>query len=309
VPLPQDIKALDWLQCQPQSCRLYPRCYFAPKSYEGSIVESPSTDGLDKYMDQLHTNIVRGVAGVGSAILFNNFHHSSIKDWKAIRRFLSVDSPLIRVYGSIRFSSETELSVEWLGFGSFYFVVPQIELDEFENYSVLAATIAWDHSLLRTFKESIYVLELSLQEVSCQVMETGKRLHLSVIKKYHVPNEFFWEAAIQELSKMTDSSVSKFEALLEPCKQLQQFPNVNALWAFLIIEECCRLGITYFCIAPGSRSSALAVAAAQNSHASCISCIDERSLAFHALGYARGSHKPAAVITSSGTAISNLLPA
>lgn len=40
----------------------------------------------------------------------------------------------------------------------------------------------------------------------------------------------------------------------------------------------------------------------------CISCYDERSLGFHALGYGRGSRKPAVVITSSGTAVSNLLP-
>lgn len=40
----------------------------------------------------------------------------------------------------------------------------------------------------------------------------------------------------------------------------------------------------------------------------CISCYDERSLGFHALGYGRGSRKPAIVITSSGTAVSNLLP-
>lgn len=99
------------------------------------------------------------------------------------------------------------------------------------------------------------------------------------------------------------------ESLLEADKLLEIFPNINTLWAFLIVEECCRLGITYFCIAPGSRSSPLAVAAAQNSRASCISCIDERSLAFHALGYGKGSYKPAAVITSSGTALSNLLPA
>lgn len=42
---------------------------------------------------------------------------------------------------------------------------------------------------------------------------------------------------------------------------------------------------------------------------SCTACFDERSLSFHAIGYARGCHKPAVVITSSGTAISNLLPA
>lgn len=123
------------------------------------------------------------------------------------------------------------------------------------------------------------------------------------------------EAGIVKNSKLNDIwqelelKARQYESLLEPDKHLEIFPNINAVWAFLIVEECCRLGITYFCIAPGSRSSPLAVAAAQNPHASCISCIDERSLAFHALGYGKGSYKPAAVITSSGTALSNLLPA
>lgn len=81
------------------------------------------------------------------------------------------------------------------------------------------------------------------------------------------------------------------------------------VWASLIVEECVRLGLTYFCIAPGSRSSPLAISACSHPMTTCISCIDERSLAFHALGYGRGSHKPAIVITTSGTAVSNLLPA
>nr|XP_016459750.1 PREDICTED: uncharacterized protein LOC107783289 [Nicotiana tabacum] len=61
--------------------------------------------------------------------------------------------------------------------------------------------------------------------------------------------------------------------------------------------------------APGSRSSPLAIAASTHPATSCIACIDERSLAFHAVGYARSSHKPAVIITSSGTAVSNLHPA
>ncbi|KAK7384911.1 hypothetical protein VNO78_30614 [Psophocarpus tetragonolobus] len=90
---------------------------------------------------------------------------------------------------------------------------------------------------------------------------------------------------------------------------LKKSANINAVWASLIIEECTRLGLMYFCIAPGSRSSPLAVAAASNKLVTCISCFDERSLAFHAVGYGRGSHIPAVVITSSGTAVSNLFPA
>lgn len=65
----------------------------------------------------------------------------------------------------------------------------------------------------------------------------------------------------------------------------------------------------YFCIAPGSRSSPLAISASAHQLTTCISCYDERSLAYHAVGYARGSLRPAVVITSSGTAVSNLLPA
>ncbi|KAG4382072.1 hypothetical protein GLYMA_15G277066v4 [Glycine max] len=67
----------------------------------------------------------------------------------------------------------------------------------------------------------------------------------------------------------------------------------------------------YLCTAPGSRSSPVAVADAVASHKliTCISCFDERSLAYHAVGYGRGSHIPAVAITSSGTAVSNLLPA
>ncbi|KAI5055725.1 hypothetical protein GOP47_0029246 [Adiantum capillus-veneris] len=109
--------------------------------------------------------------------------------------------------------------------------------------------------------------------------------------------------------KELDLKIRQFEAILQPFSPLEDAVNINALWARLVIEECCRLGISYFCIAPGSRSSPLAVAAAENHKANCVSCVDERSLAFHALGYGRGASKPAAVITSSGTAVSNLLPA
>lgn len=67
--------------------------------------------------------------------------------------------------------------------------------------------------------------------------------------------------------------------------------------------------VQHFCIAPGSQSSPLAAAAAANPRVTCTSCIDERSLAYYALGYGRGARTPAAVITTSGTAVSNLMPA
>lgn len=86
-----------------------------------------------------------------------------------------------------------------------------------------------------------------------------------------------------------------------------------ALYINLSFLCCCTwisfILFKYFCVAPGSRSSPLAVAASTHPLVTCIACFDERSLAFHAVGYAKGFHKPAVVITSSGTAVSNLLPA
>lgn len=84
---------------------------------------------------------------------------------------------------------------------------------------------------------------------------------------------------------------------------------MNTFWAELIIEELVRCGVDYFCISPGSRSTPLVVAAARNDRARTIICYDERGAAFHAVGYARACGKPAAVITTSGTAVANLLPA
>ena len=86
-------------------------------------------------------------------------------------------------------------------------------------------------------------------------------------------------------------------------------PNANQAWADLIVGELVRGGVGVFCVAPGSRSTPLTLAAERHPTARVVVCIDERSLGFYALGYGKGSGKAAAVITSSGTAVANLLPA
>ena len=85
--------------------------------------------------------------------------------------------------------------------------------------------------------------------------------------------------------------------------------NINILWSALIVEELIRHGIDYFCLSPGSRSTPLTTAAARNPGAKKIVIYDERSAAYHALGYARATGKPAALICTSGTAPANYLPA
>lgn len=85
--------------------------------------------------------------------------------------------------------------------------------------------------------------------------------------------------------------------------------SLNQLWAQLIIEELVRSGVNYICIGPGSRSTPLVIAAARHPGVQTFIGHDERSLGFHALGYARATKSPAAIITTSGTAVANLYPA
>lgn len=71
-------------------------------------------------------------------------------------------------------------------------------------------------------------------------------------------------------------------------------------------------GVEHIYLAPGSRSQALAIAADQLARAGRVQLhvrIDERSMAFSALGTALASEKPVALITTSGTAVANLHPA
>lgn len=85
--------------------------------------------------------------------------------------------------------------------------------------------------------------------------------------------------------------------------------NLNSLWAKLLIDELVRCGVTQFCIAPGSRSTPLVAAAARNKRVRITVHTDERGAGFFAVGYGRATGRPAAVITTSGTAVANLVPA
>ncbi len=83
----------------------------------------------------------------------------------------------------------------------------------------------------------------------------------------------------------------------------------NSFRAQLIIEELLRCGVGFFAVSPGSRSSPLVCALAEQKDANSIIHYDERGAAFCALGYTRASGKPAVLICTSGTAVANYLPA
>ncbi|PLR34469.1 2-succinyl-5-enolpyruvyl-6-hydroxy-3-cyclohexene-1-carboxylic-acid synthase [Chimaeribacter coloradensis] len=83
----------------------------------------------------------------------------------------------------------------------------------------------------------------------------------------------------------------------------------NRRWATLLIEALSRHAIQHVCIAPGSRSTPLTLAAAAHPRLQCHTHFDERGLGHLALGLAKGSGQPVAVIVTSGTAAANLYPA
>ncbi|OJA07402.1 2-succinyl-5-enolpyruvyl-6-hydroxy-3-cyclohexene-1-carboxylic-acid synthase [Halomonas sp. QHL1] len=89
----------------------------------------------------------------------------------------------------------------------------------------------------------------------------------------------------------------------------KEHATFNHVWAALMLEELYRLGVRDVVLAPGSRSSPLTMAASEHAGLRCHCHFDERGLGFMALGIARGSQRPVAVITTSGTAVANLYPA
>lgn len=84
--------------------------------------------------------------------------------------------------------------------------------------------------------------------------------------------------------------------------------NVNGVWAGAFLDELARAGVEVVSVAPGSRSTPLVLAAAQDGRFRMFSVVDERSAGFFALGVGKASGRPAAVITTSGTAGANLFP-
>lgn len=83
-------------------------------------------------------------------------------------------------------------------------------------------------------------------------------------------------------------------------------------YAQALLAQLIAQGVRDVVVCPGSRSAPLAYALVQAERAGLIRLhvrIDERTAGFLALGLAKGSGVPAAVVTTSGTAVANLHPA
>ncbi|HOJ33202.1 MAG TPA: 2-succinyl-5-enolpyruvyl-6-hydroxy-3-cyclohexene-1-carboxylic-acid synthase [Candidatus Hydrogenedentes bacterium] len=90
---------------------------------------------------------------------------------------------------------------------------------------------------------------------------------------------------------------------------MQDLKNLNYEWARFIVEELARTGVHMFFISPGARSAPLTAAVAANQRVKTVVHYDERGAAFCALGYAKSTKSPAALICTSGTATANYFPA
>lgn len=74
-------------------------------------------------------------------------------------------------------------------------------------------------------------------------------------------------------------------------------------------DELARNGLKHAVISPGSRSTPLTILFNEHPEINTYINIDERSAAFFALGLAKATHQPTALICTSGTAAANYFPA
>lgn len=116
-------------------------------------------------------------------------------------------------------------------------------------------------------------------------------------------------SSAQEEWKELNLKAAQYLRGLKRPPYLRSFPNLPAMHAGMIVDELVRCGVSRFAVAPGSRSSPLMHAIHAHPHASATIMLDERSLAFWAVGAATATLSPVVIVTTSGTAVANLLPA
>jgi len=85
--------------------------------------------------------------------------------------------------------------------------------------------------------------------------------------------------------------------------------DLNYAWAWALFEGLIAGGVQRVVISPGSRSTPLALAATRHPELTSQVILDERAAAFFALGGSKSDGSPTALVATSGTAVSEWLPA
>lgn len=207
VPIQQQIEAIDWLHAQHQ---ILPRVFFSgrrqnyvPDFFLDYPCGNGSSNGYSRFSPAGNGDLV-SVAGVGAAVYFRNSRSFSFNDWRSIKGFLSKKCPLVRAYGAIRFDAKAEISEEWERFGSFYFMVPQVEFNELEGSSMLAANIAWDNALSQPWRVAIEAAQATLGEVNSSIVKLRRNNPQTSILRdiFHIPLEADWDTAVKKALQM-----------------------------------------------------------------------------------------------------------
>lgn len=76
-----------------------------------------------------------------------------------------------------------------------------------------------------------------------------------------------------------------------------------------VLQELANAGVKEFVLCPGARNSPFTVLLDENKHLISYHFFEERSAAFFALGRIASTRRPVAIITTSGTAVAEVLPA
>ncbi|MBA0756166.1 hypothetical protein Gogos_021615, partial [Gossypium gossypioides] len=245
----EQIEAIEWLHAQHDNL---PRCFFSGRrSRANGNGSNLLMDIGNENGDTSFTNNLVGVAGVGSAVFFQQLHPFSYHDWRSIKRFLSSKCPLIRAYGAIRFDATANISPEWKAFGSFYFMVPQVEFDELEGSSMLAITIAWDNALSWTWDEAIHSLETTMQQIASVVVKLKKEASGEpILSKTHVPNKTHWDLAVKKaLQEINTSSSQLVKVVLARSSRILTATNIDPI-AWLACLQVEGEDAYQFCLQP-----------------------------------------------------------
>ncbi|KAJ6813813.1 isochorismate synthase 2, chloroplastic-like [Iris pallida] len=216
VPIRQRAGAIDWLHAQQLHL---PRCYFSGRDRQSfsDLVAIPGNGNSSKNGGNLVS-----VAGVGSAVFFRRSDPFSMEDWRCIKRFLSKETPLIRAYGAIRFDAKSNISPEWRDFGSFYFIVPQVEFDELEESSLLATTIAWDNTLHWTWEKAMQGLHATIHQISSSFDKLRKSVpRTAIVGCSHVPTKISWDISVRKALQIINKANSDIvKVVLARCSKL-----------------------------------------------------------------------------------------
>ena len=103
-----------------------------------------------------------------------------------------------------------------------------------------------------------------------------------------------------------DRAASRNDAVSDAMSEV----SLNQAWLTCLLDIVAAAGIRRAVVSPGGRSTAMVLAVRERaSFTDVIVTTDERTGAFTALGMVKASGEPAMVVTTSGSAVANLVPA